>query len=215
MKGRTVVLFNALLQIAPQDHSFMWTIRHLGAFGLFFLAIVDSSPLPTFGGADVLVAILAVRHQLPWYVYSAIAAVGSTAGAYLTFRLARKAGAAYLDNKFGEARVARFLKIFKRWGTGSLAASTAIPFPFPTSLFFAAAGASDYYLARFLTVVAIGRAIRYTVVALLADRYGRVMIHGLRHPGEYAGWFLLCAAVFMLLIAGGILYNKRVAASSH
>jgi membrane protein YqaA with SNARE-associated domain len=192
----------------------MWTIRHLGAVGLFFLAIVDSSPLPTFGGADLLVAILAVRHELPWWAYAIIAAVGSTAGAYLTFRLARKAGAAYLDNKFGEARVARFLNVFKRWGTGSLAASTAIPFPFPTSLFFAAAGASDYLLARFLTVVIIGRGIRYTVVALLADRYGRVMVHGLRHPGEYAGWFLLCGAVFLLLIAGGILYNKRATASS-
>jgi membrane protein YqaA with SNARE-associated domain len=192
----------------------MWTLRHLGAFGLFILAIIDSSPLPTFGGADVLVAILAERRQFPWYVYAAIAAVGSTGGAYLTFRLARKAGEAYLDNKFGAARVARFLAIFKRWGSSSLAASTAIPFPFPTSLFFAAAGASDYNLAKFLTLVAVCRAFRYAVVGLVADRYGREMIRALRHPAEHTGWLLLGTAVMLLVIGGGILYTRRTEAAS-
>src|SRR5450432_3049076 len=107
-------MFNALSQIAPPGRSFMWTIRHLGAVGLFFVTILDSSPIPTFGGADLVVAILASRRNLPWYAYAAIATAGSTIGAYLTFRLARKAGEAYLDNKFGEAKVSRFLKIFKR-----------------------------------------------------------------------------------------------------
>jgi membrane protein YqaA with SNARE-associated domain len=189
----------------------MWTLRHLGALGLFFLTIVDSSPIPTFGGADLLVAILASRRRLPWYAYAAIATMGSTVGAYLTFRLARKAGETYLDNKFGAAKVSRFLKVFKRWGTGSLAASTAIPFPFPTSLFFAAAGASDYRLDKFLTVVFVGRGLRYVAVGLIADRYGRDLIRVLRHPTEYSGWLLFSSAVFLLLIGGSIFYNKRVA----
>lgn len=34
-------------------------LRHLGAFGLFFRAILDSLPLPIFGGSDILTAILA------------------------------------------------------------------------------------------------------------------------------------------------------------
>jgi membrane protein YqaA with SNARE-associated domain len=205
-------MFNAIIQAAPAAHSFMWTLRHWGAFGLFFLTVLDSSPIPTFGGADLLVAILAVRHQLPWYAYAIIATAGSTLGAYLTFRLARKAGETYLDNQFGAAKVTRFLGVFKTWGTGSLAASTAIPFPFPTSLFFAAAGASDYRLDKFLTVVAIGRGLRYVAVALIGDRYGRAMVRGLRHPTQYSGWLLLCTAVFLLLIAGGILYNRRMTA---
>jgi membrane protein YqaA with SNARE-associated domain len=207
-------MFNAFRQIATPGHSFTWTLTHLGAVGLFFLTILDSSPIPTFGGADLVVAILASRRQLPWYAYAAIATVGSTIGAYLTFRLARKAGEAYLDNKFGQAKVSRFLKIFKRWGTGALVASTAIPFPFPTSLFFAAAGASDYRLDKFLSVVFIARAARYAAVALVADRYGRALIRVLRHPTQYSGWLLLSVAVFLLLVGGGILYNKRVAAPS-
>ena len=137
------------------------TFRHLGALGLFFLAILDSSPVPTFGGPDILLAILVAARRDPWYEYAAFAALGSTIGAYITFRLARKAGHAYLDSKFGQARVAAYLGVFERWGTGSLVATTAIPFPFPTSLVFAAAGASDYHLGKYLVVVAASRGARY------------------------------------------------------
>jgi len=118
------------------------TLMHLGAVGLFFLAILDSSPLPTFGGLDILTAALAASHRNPWYEYAATATAGSIVGAYLTFRLARQAGSAYLDKKFKKGNVSRFLKLFKKWGTGTLVASTAIPLPTPTSMFFAAAGAS-------------------------------------------------------------------------
>ena len=51
--------------------SFPSTLRHLGAAGLFFLAILDSSPLPTFGGPDILTAILAASHRPLWYEYAA------------------------------------------------------------------------------------------------------------------------------------------------
>jgi membrane protein YqaA with SNARE-associated domain len=49
--------------------------------GLFFLAILDSSPIPTFGGPDILIAILAATHRNPWYEYAAVATAGSVIGA--------------------------------------------------------------------------------------------------------------------------------------
>src|ERR1700723_2242889 len=98
--------------------------RHLGAAGLFFLAILDSTPLPTFGGPDILIAILAGSHRNPWYEYAAVATAGSVIGAYITFRIARKAGAAYLQSKFGHGKVSGFLKLFQQWGTSALAVST-------------------------------------------------------------------------------------------
>src|SRR5580704_1975395 len=119
-------MLNLLLQTAtPRSRTIFSVFRHLGAFGLFFLTILDSSPVPTFGGPDILLAILVAARHDPWYEYAVVATVGSTIGAYITFRLARKAGQAYLDSKFGPARVGRFLGVFKRWGTGSLVASTA------------------------------------------------------------------------------------------
>lgn len=187
--------------------------RHLGAAGLFFLAILDSSPLPTFGGPDILLAILAGSHRNPWYEYAAVTTAGSVIGAYITFRIARKAGEAYLDSKFGQGRVSAFLKLFERWGTGTLVASTAIPFPFPTSMVFAAAGASNYSLSRYLPTVAICRAARYSAIAIVADLYGRHFIRVIRHPVQYWPWLLLFAALAAGLIAAGVLINRRIAAA--
>ena len=190
------------------------TLQHLGAFGLFFLAILDSSPLPTFGGLDIFTAILAASHRNPWYEYAVTATAGSIIGAYLTFRLARKAGSAYLDNKFKKGTVSKFLKLFKRWGTGTLAASTAIPVPTPTSMFFAAAGASDYPLGKFLIVVALCRAVRFSAIAFVAAHYGRRFIRVLRHPLQHWAWVVISIALIASLIAAGIIVGRRLETAS-
>jgi membrane protein YqaA with SNARE-associated domain len=188
---------------------------HLGLLGLFALAILDSSPLPTFGGLDILTAVLAATHRSPWYAYAATSTAGSVIGAYMTFRLARKAGSAYLDKKFKKkGKVSKLLNIFKKWGTGTLVASSAIPIPTPTSMFFAAAGASDYPLGKFLTVVAISRAIRFSAIALVASLYGRRFIRGLRHPMQHGGWLTFFIVLIVGLIAGGILISRRLESAS-
>jgi membrane protein YqaA with SNARE-associated domain len=112
-----------LVQAARARHSTLALFRHLGAFGLFLLAILDSSPLPTFGGPGILTTILVATRPNPWYEYAAAATAGSVIGAYLTFRLARRVGGAYLDSKFGKRRVPSLLQFFERWRTGALAAS--------------------------------------------------------------------------------------------
>jgi membrane protein YqaA with SNARE-associated domain len=214
--GYTALMLNVSIQNArpPQGQSLNSMFRHLGALGLFFLAILDSSPLPTFGGPDILTAILAVTHRNPWYEYAAVATAGSVIGAYLTFRIARKAGSAYLHSKFGNRKLDAILSFFHKWGTSALAVSTAVPFPFPTSVFFAAAGASEYSVGRFLTVVTICRGARYGVIAIIADHYGRHFIRVLRHPAQYWGWSLLFAAVITSLVMAGIVLNRRLAATT-
>jgi len=198
----------------PRGHNITAMFRHLGALGLFFLAILDSSPLPTFGGTDILTAILAASQRNPWYEYAAVATAGSVIGAYLTFRIARKAGLACLHSRFGNRKLDAILSFFQKWGTGGLAVSTAVPFPFPTSVFFAAAGASNYGAGRFLTVVTICRAARYGIIAIIADHYGRHFIRVLRHPVQYWGWLLLFAALLFSLITGGIMLKRRLAATT-
>ncbi len=131
-------------------------------------------------------------------------------GAYITFRIARRAGAAYLNSKFGQGKVSAFLKLFQKWGTGTLVASTAIPFPFPTSMVLAAAGASGYRMSKYLPTVAVCRAARYSAIGIVADLYGRHFIRVIRHPTQYWGWLLLFAALIGGLIAVGILINRRI-----
>jgi membrane protein YqaA with SNARE-associated domain len=204
-------MLREIAQAASKRRSTMTLFRHLGVFGLFLLAIVDSSPVPTFGGPDILTVILVVTRRNPWYEYAAAATLGSLIGAYVTFRLARTAGQAYLNGKSGPRSRPRLLKFFDKWRTGALAASTAIPFPLPTSVFFAAAGASNNYSTkRYVLVVALCRAARYSAVAILAQVYGRHIIRVLRHPAQYWGWLLVFAALFIAVIAAGILINRRV-----
>lgn len=186
------------------------TLRHLGAAGLFALAILDSSPLPTFGGPDILTAILAASHKPLWYEYAASATAGSIVGAYFTFRLARTAGSAYLDSKFKKGKLAKFLKLFRQWGTGTLIASTTVPLPSPTSMFFAAAGAGDYPLGRFMTIVAVCRAVRYFGIAYIASHYGRRFLRVLSHPLQHWGWLLLFVALTAALIVGGVVLSRRL-----
>src|SRR6266496_6481767 len=104
-------MLNVFIQNARwnRGHGVTSMFRHLGALGLFFLAILDSSPLPTFGGPDILTAILAATHHNPWYECAAVATAGSVIGAFITFRVARRAGTAYLESKFGQGRVPRLL----------------------------------------------------------------------------------------------------------
>jgi hypothetical protein len=54
-------------------------------------------------------------------------------------------------------------------------------------MLFAAAGASDYGVGRFLTVVMICRSVRYAFIAIVADHYARHFVRVLRHPSQYWG----------------------------
>src|SRR6185312_5034783 len=108
----------------------------------------------------------------------------------ITFALARKTGAAYRQKHSAHHRLRSLFEMFKTRAGVLLALSTAIPFPFPTSAMFAAAGASGYSPARFLATVSVCRAARYTSLAILADTYGRTFAQVLRHPLTHWPWLL-------------------------
>jgi membrane protein YqaA with SNARE-associated domain len=185
-------------------------LLRLGLSGLFFLAILDGTPFPTLGGPDILTAVLAGMHRDSWYTCAAVATAGAVIGAYITFWMARRAGAEYLREKFKGGKVAGVVKLFQRWGLSAVAVSAAIPFPFPTSLFFAAAGVSHCRTRTFLSVVTLCRGFRYTLIAILADHYGRHFIRIVRNPTRYWGWLLLFIAILGGLIAAAILVNRRL-----
>jgi len=181
---------NAIPQVAAKPSGgYTYTLLHMGVLGLFVLGALDSLPFPTFGGSDILTAILAAHHGNIWYEFAAVATAGSLLGAYINFSLARRAGMTYLHDKFGRGRLARLLRLFERWGTGVLVVCTVIPF-FPASVCFAAAGAFGYPKPKYLAVVGICRAAHYSLVAILADHYGRHFTRVVRHPDDYWGWLL-------------------------
>lgn len=180
----------------------------MGAVGLLFVGALDSLPLPMFAGADILIAILAATQGNLWYEFVVMATAGSMIGAYATFSVARRAGLAYFHNQAGSGRLPALLRLFERWGTGTLIVSTLVP-NCPASVFFVAAGASQYSRRRFLAVVALCRTLRYSLVAILAGRYGADFVRVIRHPGQYWGWLLLLTAVIISAVVLGVwIYRK-------
>ena len=181
------------------------TLRHLGAFGLIALAILDGSPIPTLGGPDLVTAILAARHREPWYFYAAIATVGGVIGSFITYSIARKAGVTYLTRKFGESRVQRLFDFIHQWGGGAIIVATLLPPPFPATMVFTAAGILGYPPRRYLGAIALGRAIRYGLLAWAGEHYGRHFVRLVRHPERYVGWSVLIAGLVVVMVATTVL----------
>jgi len=189
---------------APRPTGWEAALRHMGAFGLFALAIIDGSPIPTLGSLDVLTAILAARHREPWYFYALVATAGGIVGSFITYSIARKAGEAYLARKLGAERVRRLLDIVRRWGAGTLILATLFPPPFPATMVFAAAGILNYPRRRYLAMIAAGRALRYGLLAWAGEHYGRHFILLIRHPQRYLGWAILVAVLIIAMVAAGL-----------
>lgn len=203
---------------APRPAGWQATLRHLGGFGLFALAILDGSPIPTLGGLDLLTAILAARHKEPWYHYALIATAGGLIGSFITYSIARKAGEAYLTRKLGQGGMHGLLDFIRRWGAGGLAVATLFPPPFPATMVFASAGILGYPTRRYVGAVAVGRALRYGLLAWAAARYGRHFVRLVRHPERYAGWSVLVGGIIILTVIAAVLmwrWTRRGAPLEH
>jgi membrane protein YqaA with SNARE-associated domain len=159
-------------------------IFHLGGLGFIPLGLLDSSILPLPGSMDILTIVLSARHGELWSYYALMATLGSVIGGYVTYRLARKGGKETLTRKFPRRKLEKIYKIFGRWGFGAIAIPALVPPPMPMVPFVLAAGAMQYSVGKFLAALTLGRAVRYSVLAYLAARYGRQMLTFLSQVGR-------------------------------
>ena len=183
-------------------HDVRHWIAQLGGVGLIPLGLLDASLVPIPGSMDVLTIVLAARDSKLWFYYAGMATVGSVVGALVTFRLARKGGKETLKRKVSAARAVRIIEIFSRWGFWSIAIAALLPPPVPMVPFVIAAGATQYSTQKFLAALTLGRVIRYSLLALLAARYGRQIINFIAHPA-HPSWYV---AFGVAVVAGVITF---------
>jgi membrane protein YqaA with SNARE-associated domain len=164
-----------------------WLV-HLGGVGLIPLGLLDSSLIPLTGSMDVLTILLASRQADWWPYYALMATAGSVLGGFVTYRLARRGGKATLERRFSRRQVDKVYKIFGRWGFGAIAIAALLPPPAPIVPFLLAAGVMQYPVRKFLAALALGRAVRYTVLAYLAARYGRDVFAFVAQHARTAIW---------------------------
>jgi len=173
---------------------------HLGGIGLIPLGLLDSSLIPVPGILDVAAIVLSSRQEQLWLYYGLMAAAGSVAGGFLTYRLARKGGKEALDRRFSRRKVNKVCEIFGRWGFAAIAIPALLPPPVPMVPFLLAAGAMQYPTRKFLVALTLGRISRYMLLAYLAARYGREIIAFIAEHGHP-----VAVAVILALITAGTL----------
>ena len=174
-------------------------LRHLGGAGLIGLGIADASLVPMPGSLDALTVVLSASNRPWWPYYAAMATLGSVIGSYFTFKIGREGGKEALERRVSKQRVEKIYSKFKKGGFGAIMVPALLPPPVPLVPFVLAAGALNYPTRRFLTAMALGRIIRFSVLGLLASIYGRVVIGFFARYYKPVLWTLLGLA-----IAGGV-----------
>lgn len=175
--------------------------EHLLAFGLpglFVIAFLDSAGVPLPGGVDVVIMLLSWQSPSLFILVALTAAVGSTAGCWVLYRVARVGG---------DAMLARFPKEKQEWVTDKvrrndiLAVSVAMlgPPPFPTKLFILVAGIARMDWRRFVAAVFFGRLVRFLGEAYLAVRLGDQAIATLQEHYPTIGLALAVTVVAFLV----------------
>jgi membrane protein YqaA with SNARE-associated domain len=142
-------------------------LRHLGGIGVFILAALDSSVMPTLAALDALTVVLASLHPERWPYYAMCSTVGSVCGASAAYRLSRLG---ILHRRIKGAIFDRVTAFLHRFGSLSLSLAALLPPPFPTSAFVIGAG---YPFIAFVLSFGVGRVCRFALLAYLASVFGR------------------------------------------
>ena len=142
-----------------------------GAFGLFIVALLDSTFVPLPSSADALMLLLTTAHPRWMVFYAFMATAGSALGCWILYLVSRRAGARAL-RRFSEAKQKRVKELIERYDMAAVLVATLLPPPFPFKLFVVTAGVFRFSLVRFMIAIVAGRAFRFLLEGYLAVRYG-------------------------------------------
>lgn len=185
----------------------------LGGPGLFTVAFLDSSFISLPQINDILV-VLMVTEDKPWMLYyAAMATLGSLAGCYTIYALARKGGEAFLRRRMRAGQLERALDLYRRHGLLALMVPALLPPPAPFKLFVLAAGVARVRPVSFVLAVVVARGARYLALGVLATHYGDAALELMRTRGrEVALW--LAAAIVAVVVTLWLVQRRTARAGA-
>lgn len=164
-----------MLHLQAASRLVSWA-RRVGGPGLIVLGLVDNSAIPIPGSVDAMTIVLAAGERTWWPYYALMSTVGAVIGGYVTYRLVRKEGKDILERRVSRRKAQSVYGTFQKWGFFAVFIPALVPPPLPTFPFLLAAGAMQYSRGKFITALAVGRGVRYTILAFLGAMYGRVIL---------------------------------------
>jgi membrane protein YqaA with SNARE-associated domain len=177
-----------------------------GPFGLFVVALLDSSFVPLPSSADALMLLLTAAHPRWMVIYAAVATTGSAVGCLILYYVSRRAGTRALA-RFSEKKQKRVKDWIDRYDVISVLVASLLPPPFPFKLFVVSAGVFRFSVTRFLIAIIVGRGFRFLLEGYFAIRYGAQAKAVL---AQYYPWIGLGLAVLVVVVfAVRALLKKR------
>ncbi len=185
----------------------------LGGPGLFAVALLDSSFISLPQINDLLVVLMVIDDK-PWMLYyAAMATLGSVAGCYVIYVLARRGGEAFLRRRLAASRVEHALALYRRHGLLALMVPALLPPPAPFKLFVLAAGVAGVRPLPFVTGIAVARGARYTALGILAIYYGDAALELMRTRGRVVALWIV--AGILVLVGAWWLWRRRRGRMAH
>lgn len=184
-------------------------LERLGGLGLVLLGLADNSLFPLPGSMDAATIILSARQPAWWPYYAAMATAGALAGGYATYALGREGGEAALEKKLSRKKADKIYRTFNKHGVWALFVPALLPPPVPFTPFVVAAGAMRYSQKKFLVVVGVARALRYSAAGYFGSFYGRAILGFLEKYYQLILWTFVAAAIVGGL-AGGVYAWRRI-----
>jgi membrane protein YqaA with SNARE-associated domain len=168
--------------------AFFW---NLGGPGLLILGILDSSFIFAPLGNDLLVVAMSARSHstLKMLYYAGMSTIGSVLGCLLVDVILRKAGEKGLEKHLSPKRLAYVRKKVENKAGWTLAVASLAPPPFPFTPFVMATAALQYSRWKMMAIVGAARMVRFTVLGLLALRFGRSILKWAE--GDVVQWILI------------------------
>ena len=170
-----------------------------GAFGLFAVALLDSTFVPLPSSADALMILLSTTNPSWMLLYAFMATAGSAIGCWILYLISRRAGARAL-NKFSEKKQRRVKNWIERYDAMAVLVATLLPPPFPFKLFVITAGVFRFSLLRFMIAIVAGRAFRFLLEGYVAVRYGAQAKVVLAKYYPWIGLALVAAIVLFVFV---------------
>ena len=150
-------------------------LQPLGMFGVFALAFIDSAAIGM--PLDPVVAWYVYNDKLHFWAYVLLAAAGSACGSSIIYVIGKKGGEALLHSRMSHDRVERMRIRFEDREFVTLMVASVLPPPTPFKLFLISAAVFQMRIDRFLLSIFIGRAIRFTILALLTIKFGPQVVN--------------------------------------
>jgi len=170
-----------------------------GGWGLFAMSFLDSSFVPFPVVNDLALIVMASNRPAWWPVYALASTLGSVAGAYLLYGIAR-GGGEFIWRKTPPHAMAHARRWLEHNEFVSVLVASILPPPAPLKVFLLTAGVLRVNPFYFGLALLVGRGLRFGADAWLGARYGLQAQDYLRHNLVWASLAMVGIIVALALL---------------